>query len=195
MDKFQDYYRIPSARANWSDYTSDGFYFITFCAANRECIFGAIDSDQMILSAIGKIVNEEWNKSFEIRKELFCDKYVIMPNHIHAILRINNSVGHPDRSQNDEISNSCFVEGQSDPPIQSGSTGVAFRPPKSISSFVASFKSAVTVRVNSNTCNQGIVVWQTRFHDRIIRDKIEYDKIYWYIHHNIRNWNQDQYFS
>ena len=40
---------------------------------------------------MGLIVQHEWDKSFEIRKELFCDLYVIMPNHIHAILRIEKN--------------------------------------------------------------------------------------------------------
>ena len=42
----------------------------------------------MFLSDLGKIVKEEWEKSFEIRSELICDTYVIMPNHIHAIIEI-----------------------------------------------------------------------------------------------------------
>ena len=44
----------------------------------------------MQLSAIGELVQEEWLRSFELRKELFCECYVIMPNHLHPILRIDN---------------------------------------------------------------------------------------------------------
>jgi hypothetical protein len=45
----------------------------------------------MVLSGFGEIVNTEWNKSFEIRTELFCDEFVMMPNHLHAIVVINKS--------------------------------------------------------------------------------------------------------
>ena len=61
----------------------------------RGCIliqwfFGEIINHRMVLSEIGMIVQMEWEKSFAICTELFCDVSVIMPNHIHAILRIEN---------------------------------------------------------------------------------------------------------
>jgi hypothetical protein len=90
-DKFQNRYRIPSARASWWDYSQNGLYFITICTANRKTILGNIENKQMVLSHIGIMVKEEWEKSFSIRNELFCDIYVIMPNHIHATLRIDNN--------------------------------------------------------------------------------------------------------
>ncbi len=43
----------------------------------------------IVLSDFGEIVKTEWNKSFEIRTELICDEYIIMPNHLHAIVVIN----------------------------------------------------------------------------------------------------------
>lgn len=91
MDKFQDYYRIPSARASWSEYNLPGTYFITICTAYRECSLGIIERDRIQLSKFGKIVLQEWEKSFVIREELSCDIVVIMPNHIHAILRIKDN--------------------------------------------------------------------------------------------------------
>lgn len=95
INKFQNKFRIPSARATWWDYSSEGLYFITICTQNQETLFGEIESEQMILSPIGKIVEEEWLKSFSIRKELYCEEYVIMPNHIHAILQIKNDGNDP----------------------------------------------------------------------------------------------------
>src|SRR5665647_1458091 len=91
-EKFQDKYRISSARLrNW-DYSAEGIYFITICTAGHECYFGEIVNKKMVLSDIGSLVQLEWEKSFVIRAELFCDYFVIMPNHIHAILRIENEV-------------------------------------------------------------------------------------------------------
>ena len=91
MSKYLNKYRNESFRAQWWDYSNEGSYFITICTANRELILGDIYNKEMHLSPIGEIVFEEWNKSFEIRAELFCDIFVIMPNHIHAILRIEKS--------------------------------------------------------------------------------------------------------
>lgn len=96
MEKYQNTYRIQSARASWWDYSVTGTYFITLCTSNRENLFGDIQSAEMIPSAIGKIVIEEWDRSFDIRAELFCDAFVLMPNHLHAILRIeDNGLGTP----------------------------------------------------------------------------------------------------
>ena len=91
MTLYHDKYRIESARLrNW-DYSSGGFYFITLCTKNRECILGQITDNKMVLSEIGKIVEIEWLKSFEIRKELFCNAYCIMLNHIHSIVVIDKN--------------------------------------------------------------------------------------------------------
>ena len=84
MDKYQNKYRSLTARATWWNYANRGIYFITICTDNRVHYFGAIEDGNMILSEMGLIVQHEWDKSFEIRKELFCDLYVIMPNHIHT---------------------------------------------------------------------------------------------------------------
>ncbi|MCX6237989.1 MAG: hypothetical protein NTY07_10635 [Bacteroidia bacterium] len=55
-EKFQDKYRIPSARLrNW-DYSSDGVYFITICTGEHECYFGEISNKKMIFSEIGSFV-------------------------------------------------------------------------------------------------------------------------------------------
>ena len=100
-EKFQDKYRISSARLrNW-DYSAESIYFITICTAGRECYFGGIVNKKMALSDIGSLVQLEWEKSFVIRAELFCDYFVIMPNHIHAILHIENGAC----EQNDELHN------------------------------------------------------------------------------------------
>ena len=47
----------------------------------------------MILSDFGSIVHDEWLKSFEIRQELYLDEYVIMPNHLHAIVVLDKRDG------------------------------------------------------------------------------------------------------
>jgi len=52
-EKFQDKYRIPSARLqNW-DYGWNAAYFITICTAGQDCIFGKILDGKMILSNLG----------------------------------------------------------------------------------------------------------------------------------------------
>lgn len=95
MDKFQDKYRIPSHRLRGWDYSSNACYFITIVTQNRDCVLGRIENNNMILSDFGTIANTEWHESFKIRSELFLDEFIIMPNHLHAliVLKRQNSTG------------------------------------------------------------------------------------------------------
>lgn len=92
-------YRIDSQRMPHWNYSRNGKYFITFCVKNYKHIFGHVENNKMILSKFGKIANQQWHKSFEIRNELFLDEFIIMPNHIHAILILF----HPNQKMNREI--------------------------------------------------------------------------------------------
>jgi REP element-mobilizing transposase RayT len=67
-----------------------GAYFITICAYNRECIFGDILEEQMRLNRYGEIVNSEWLKTINMRRNLMLDAYIIMPNHVHGIILISD---------------------------------------------------------------------------------------------------------
>ncbi len=200
MEKYQNTYRIPSARASWWDYSVTATYFITICTANRECLFGNIQFAEMVPSAIGTIVMEEWDRSFDIRAELFCDAFVLMPNHLHAILRIeNNGLGSPNtqglasldemKSINREIYH-IETHGRASLP-----SGIARRSPKSVSSFVAGFKSSATKRINAHRNTPRMQVWQTRFHDHIIRDEANYHRITEYIATNPASWGADKFYN
>ncbi len=71
-----------------------GGYFVTIVVWRRECLFGEIMGREMRLNLFGEIVNEEWSRSAEIRREIALDAFVVMPNHIHGIVFIhNNPVG------------------------------------------------------------------------------------------------------
>jgi len=216
MDKFLDKYRIPSARAKWWNYNADGSYFITICTSGHDYYFGQIMNKQMILSDIGLLVQKEWEKSFNIRKELRCDTFVIMPNHIHAIIRIENDNPVETHGGASPKSNDLSIElhGGASPksndllrmtgaPLSVSTTtqsrhsltvknyGIAYRPPKSISSFVACFKSVVTVNaLKINSC----FGWQARFYDNIVQNDQDYQRIAEYIENNPANWEQDKFF-
>jgi putative transposase len=168
MAKYQNKYRIESARRPGFDYSSNGCYYITIITHERKCIFGNINDGIILLSPAGEVVMNEWNKSFEMRSDFFCDIYVIMPNHIHAIVRIE----HLDCcSKKYPKNNNCL-----------------FRAPRSISSFVAGFKSAATKKINEQQETPGKEVWHPRFHDHIIRTEDEYLRIYNYIKNNPLTW-------
>ena len=83
------------------DYSQNGAYFVTICTHDKECILsdiivgeGLCALPKNILKPIGKEVEKSIryiNENFDGAK---IDKYVIMPNHIHLIVILNNSGGH-----------------------------------------------------------------------------------------------------
>ncbi len=90
------------------DYNTNGAYFITICTHNKECILSNIVGEG--LCALPKInlnpIGEEIEKSINYINDYYDNikivKHIIMPNHIHLLIEINNQTG-----------------GHGDPPLQS----------------------------------------------------------------------------
>ena len=74
------------------DYSKEGYYFITICTKNRKEFFGKIKNEKMILNEYGKVVKICWFDLPNHYKNCILDEFIIMPNHIHGIIEINNSV-------------------------------------------------------------------------------------------------------
>lgn len=89
-EKYQNKYRISSARLQSWDYANEGAYFITICTHNRLHYFGEVKNGKMVLSRIGVIANLMWHeiKNHAINIEL--GDFIVMPNHVHGILILNN---------------------------------------------------------------------------------------------------------
>lgn len=89
-DLFRNKYRTRSTRLPGWDYANSGYYFVTICTKNREELFEEIVGDKIILNRIGKIVFYEWQKIPMVRKNMILDEFIVMPNHIHGIIIIDN---------------------------------------------------------------------------------------------------------
>ena len=83
-------------RLNNFDYSQNGVYFITICTKDMKCIFSQIvgrgdpDAPQIILSEKGKIIEKNIKIMNGVYDKIKIKKYVIMPNHIHMIIDIEN---------------------------------------------------------------------------------------------------------
>ena len=184
-DLFKNKYRIPSNRLCGWDYAHTGHYYITIVTYDRIPYFGHIQDGEMVLNEMGQIVFDEFFKSFKIRSELFLGAFVLMPNHIHAIVILVNP------EQND---NHVETHGRASlQPPKSNILQPFHRQPKSISSFVAGFKSATIKRIDDwidennmplEKFNSNNPLWQSNYHDHIIRNEIEYRDIAQYIADN-----------
>jgi REP element-mobilizing transposase RayT len=170
-----DKHRRRSIRLKNYDYTHVGAYFVTICTSNRECLFGEIAGGEMRLNEWGKVVGEEWTCSSDIRKEIELDEFVVMPNHMHGIVIISDVVGAHGRA-----------------PLQKNEIKRFYRRPRSLSSFIAGFKSAVTKHINERRGTLGISVWQRNYYEHIIRSETALNTIRRYIRYNPSMWLHDE---
>src|ERR1035437_1338664 len=82
-----------SIRLKGYDYSQEGMYFITICVQDRECLFGEIVQQIMILNDAGKIAEQCWLSIPEHFPNAILHEYVVMPNHIHGIIELSGIVG------------------------------------------------------------------------------------------------------
>ena len=93
-----DYPKRKPTRLPTYDYSSPGVYFVTICTQDRRCILsdvvvgdGVLDVPHVCLSPYGACVEETLQGMLRQYVWFFLDKYIIMPNHIHLLLRIEDN--------------------------------------------------------------------------------------------------------
>ena len=79
-----------SIRLPGYDYSQAGYYFVTICCYQRQCLFGDIVNGVMQLSQYGEIVAQTYQWLFQRYPYLILDEWIIMPNHFHEIMVITN---------------------------------------------------------------------------------------------------------
>ena len=211
-DKFQNSFRIQSARAQWWNYGWNASYFVTICSAHREHFFGEIingnDENQPImqLSEIGQLAGKFWWSIPEHFPFVKLDAFLVMPNHIHGILMIDKpDDGHDmdgigDMGGIDVETGQCPVStnaannaaNAANEPKTPGELRFRNQGKDTLSSIVGSFKSVVTKYAHRIHAE---FEWQERFHDHIIRDVDEYCRIANYIENNVANWHDDKFYE
>ena len=155
------------------DYTTPGAYFLTVCAAARECLFGRPENDSVELSQLGEMVRECWlaiPNHFTIAE---LDAYVVMPNHLRGIIVLTD----------DGRGKTCRA-----PTTERFGQPVA----ASLPTIVRSFKAAVTKRVNEIGVAAKRPIWQRSYYEHVIRNAESLDRIRDYIATNPLRWNLDR---
>lgn len=182
-NKYRNKYRIPSARATWHDYNY-GEYFITICTYDMQYYFGEIRDERMQMTEIGTYVNEQIKNITSHYPYIHIPLWVVMPNHIHAIVYIEKSIGSVDHMSTITTELSCNKK-----TIHEGMQKVS-QHRGLLSIMIGGLKRAVTRYANV----RGIEFrWQSRFHDHIIRNSDEKNRIAKYIENNVVCWNDDCY--
>jgi putative transposase len=80
-----------SIRLQGYDYSQGGVYFVTIITYQRDCLFGEIVNEEMKLNDFGKIADECWSAIPQHFPFVELGAYVIMPNHVHGIIIINDA--------------------------------------------------------------------------------------------------------
>ncbi len=136
------------------DYSSNGAYFVTICTLQKLNYFWCRDqftiTQNIQLTDAGKTVRSVVEQISKMNPSIQIDNFVIMPNHIHLLVVLNDSS-------------------------------------YTISNIVRFIKTQTTKQI-------GYSIFQRSFHDHIIRDAAEYEKIWNYIEDNPRKWNEDKYY-
>lgn len=192
MEKWNDRYRIPSARATWWDYSYNGSYFITICTKNMIRYFGEIENSKMKMTAAGAIAQGFWYEIPHHFPFTRLGEFIVMPNHIHGIIIIERKdeerlQGDP---SGDEKTLPCNVStGGGDEKERFGAIS-----PKSgsLSTIIRSYKSICTKTIREVLPHLDFQ-WQPRYWDHIIKNEKAFMNISNYILNNPQTWEQDQF--
>jgi REP element-mobilizing transposase RayT len=197
-----DLHHRHSIRLKGYDYSKAGAYFVTICTKNRECLFGEIVKEGMVLNDAGRMVEKWW---LEVPKKFSLvetDEHVIMPNHFHGIIII--SVGATLRGRPDEWGGLHTKKGAH---IGEGNhIGLPLRVTKktgrrkdkpTLGEIMDWFKTMTT-----NEYIRGVkeshwspfngTLWQRNYYERIVRSEEELNRFREYIQNNPMQWEMDE---
>ncbi len=181
-----------STRLKGHDYAAPGAYFLTLCAHRREHLFGEVAAGGLRLNEYGRLVADEWMRTASVRPYVTLDAWVVMPNHIHGIVIINDMtvVGASRRLAPTTLDVDAGQHPPT-PPDVDGDTPHGLQP-GSIGAIMAQFKSLTTKHINAQRGTPGALVWQRGYYDHIVRTPRELDAIRRYIQHNPLKWDLDR---
>ena len=177
-----DIHHRRSIRLKGYDYSQAGLYFITICTQNRLCLFGEIVDDDRgtticALNEYGRIAEKEWIKTSKMRPNVRLDVFVIMPNHMHGIIEIN------------EIDDCRGTMHRAPTVEQFGKPTL-----NTIPTIIRGYKSSVTKQINILRNQPGVPVWQRNYYEHIIRDEKSCYQIWEYVQTNPLKWQDDKYY-
>jgi putative transposase len=179
-----------SPRLREYDYALNGAYFVTLCTQGRECVFGEVSDGVLVPNGAGQMVQEIWKGLPEQFPTIELDEWVLMPNHFHGIIVIVGAslVGARKPTQPaDPTQNRQIAETVNKAPTRDAPT---------LGDVLGAFKSITTnhyIQCVKNECWPPFhgKLWQRSYHDRIIRNEDELERIREYILLNPGRWEED----
>ena len=156
----------------------NGWFFVTFQVAMNKTVFGVIDGKRLVHNALGRMVSENLCGLGEIFKEIYVDTCVVMPNHVHAVIRITSS--------------------SPSPPSPQRTRGHDIIGGKDLTYFIGRFKSFTTNQyhkmVKAGECvDIGTRLWNDNFYDNLVSSHRELEAVRNYTRRNPERWEEDRF--
>ena len=168
-----DIHHRRSIRLKEYDYSRPGGYYVTIVTQNRVCLFGDVVAGKMALNDWGRIVQRCWLEIPQHYPSVSLDEFIIMPNHTHGIIMINDGNQHIVGVQNFESQRNRYQH----------------IIPRSLGSIMRGFKIGVTKWFRENT--EVYNVWQRNYWEHVIRNDYDLNQIREYIINNPLKWELD----
>jgi len=179
-----------SIRLKGYNYSSEGAYYVTIVTQGREHLFGEIVDEEMILNEAGEMIVKWWNELPNKFPNLLLGEFVVMPNHFHGIIFIEEHVGADLR---------VCPDGDENKPVQMDEhVGSPLRRPNaSLSQMIQWFKTMTTneyIREVKLLNWKPFVgkLWQRNYYEHIIRNEKELQQKADYILDNPSRWDEDE---
>jgi REP element-mobilizing transposase RayT len=171
-----------SMRLEGYDYSQNNAYFVTICTKNREL---STNTDE-----IRSIIRQVWDNLPDHYDNIILDEFVIMPNHIHGIIIINN--------RNDkDIRRGVQLNAHPEPPegvLSNAPTNDYYSkisPQKNtLSVIIRTYKAAVTTLCRKKGVRG--FRWQRNYYEHVIRNDEDLYRTRKYIRENPLKWELDE---
>ena len=179
-----------SIRLKGYDYSREGAYYVTIVTQGRECLFGNMVEKEMNLNKAGQMIVKWWNELPNKFPKMMLGEYVVMPNHIHGIIIIEENVGEDLRACPDDSKIKSAQTGEhAGSPLQ--------KPNAPLSQIIQWFKTMTTNEYirgveRSDWAPFAGKLWQRNYYERIIRNEKELKQKSDYIAGNPWRWDEDQ---
>jgi putative transposase len=152
--------RLPDYNYGWQ-----GAYFVTICTHDKQMIFGDIINGTMRLNPSGEVIDLIWKSIPQHYPEVKNDIFIVMPNHIHGVILIQN--------------------------LRRAGPRPAPTKKHPLSEIVRAFKSYSSRKINELQNSPGTSVWQRSYYEHVIRSEADFARIGEYILYNAAKWETD----
>lgn len=166
-----DFSQRQLIRLHGDDYSRPGFYYITICVEGKRLILGRIYEGGIVLSSAGQIALRERKLLIDRFCAIRLDAFVVMPNHVHAIIQIEAVAG----------AGAAQIRAHEAAPLRT----------PALSDVVRAFKSSSAAAINKRMGTSG-PIWQRGYYERVIRNGQELFNVREYIAQNPLRWAADR---